>query len=321
MRLVQPFVKLIAQRPDAPARELARVAASDPEERLPISQAHALLDAVVKWSGDEDLGLKAGRAMTPGDAGALDFAMTSAATVREAIDLATRCARLLNDALEPRLELKGTRALVRLESRVVLPRQAADFQMSGIFGIHTRLWLADLTGLEIWFEHAAPPDPREYALTFGEARLRFAAPAYAFAFDATRLDAPLPSADPRLNELLRKHVQLTLDELPPAPSLTEQVRSWVAGELPHGDPSVVQAARKMHMSSRTLARRLADEGTNFKALLDDLRRRFAFRYLEDTQLSLSEVSFLLGFAEPAVFHRAFQRWSGQTPLEYRRALR
>jgi AraC-like DNA-binding protein len=73
------------------------------------------------------------------------------------------------------------------------------------------------------------------------------------------------------------------------------------------------------MNQRTLARRLQSEGTTFSALFDDLRRSLALRYLLRHDLRISEVVFMLGFSEVATFYRAFRRWTGQTPLEYRRS--
>jgi AraC-like DNA-binding protein len=73
------------------------------------------------------------------------------------------------------------------------------------------------------------------------------------------------------------------------------------------------------MNQRTLARRLQSEGTTFSALFDDLRRGLALRYLLRSDLRISEVVFLLGFSEVATFYRAFRRWTGQTPVEYRRS--
>ena len=80
-------------------------------------------------------------------------------------------------------------------------------------------------------------------------------------------------------------------------------------------------ARSLQMSPRTLGRRLQHEGTTFKHLLDDLRRRMALRYVDGQELGLSEIAFLLGFSQTAAFHRAFKRWTAQTPLEYRRQRR
>ena len=83
----------------------------------------------------------------------------------------------------------------------------------------------------------------------------------------------------------------------------------------------MRAAQLLQMSTRTLGRRLEQEGTTFSALLDDLRKRLALRYVATRDLGLSEIAFLLGFSQSGAFHRAFKRWTGHTPLEYRRGLR
>ena len=82
--------------------------------------------------------------------------------------------------------------------------------------------------------------------------------------------------------------------------------------------SAETVADHLRMSARTLSRRLADEGTSHKAILDELRADLARRYLEDAELAISEVAFLLGFSEPSAFHRAFKRWTGQTPSQFRK---
>jgi len=88
-------------------------------------------------------------------------------------------------------------------------------------------------------------------------------------------------------------------------------------ELQGGNPAAETIAEHLHMSVRTLARRLAEEDTSHKALLDELRSDLARRYLSDAGLAISEVAFLLGFSEPSAFHRAFKRWTGQTPRQFR----
>ena len=93
------------------------------------------------------------------------------------------------------------------------------------------------------------------------------------------------------------------------------------GELSRGRLTANQVAGQLRMSRRTLCRKLESEGTSFTALLADLRQRLALQYVGSHDLGLSEIAFLLGFSEAAAFHRAFKRWTGQTPLEYRRACR
>src|SRR4029077_7331782 len=114
---------------------------------------------------------------------------------------------------------------------------------------------------------------------------------------------PLQKADPKLHSVVCRHAEHLLAELPKAESLTEKVRVLIAQELPHVQPSVGHVARLLRMSSRTLGRRLEDEGTTFRSLLDELRRKLAVQYLASPHIALAEVAFLLGFSEVAAFHR------------------
>jgi AraC-like DNA-binding protein len=175
--------------------------------------------------------------------------------------------------------------------------------------------------VEVWFEHTEPADLSEYGQAFLGNKVMFGMPWNGFVFDAALLDQPMPGADDKLHVLIRKHADALLEELPRAQSFTQRVRELLLKELEGGNPSAVRIASALHMSGRTLTRRLEDEGTTFKDLLDDLRKSLSLRYVGSTDLGLSEIAFLLGFSQSAAFHRAFKRWTAQTPLEYRRARR
>ena len=291
-------------------------------DRVPVDVAHQALLFAVEQSGDADLGLKAARRLTLGDVGAIDYVVSSATTVRSAIEQTSRYARLINDVLNVKLELEGSVALVRLENRVALPRAAADFQLGGFFRNHVCDWLGSRFGeLTVWFTHDAPADLREYVRTFEPAKVRFSAPVLGFAFDRHILDLPLPHADPNLHAMLVPYADRILSALPAAPSVAANVRSLIGLQLADGGPDVARAASRLGMSLRTLARRLETEGTTFRELVDDVRRQLALEHVARRTASFSEISDQLGFSQVAAFHRAFRRWTGQTPLQYRRKAR
>jgi AraC-like DNA-binding protein len=317
-RLIQPFIQLLSTYPNIPAKLLEDLKKLDIDARFPIAETHELLRGAIALTGDEDIGLKAGRMMGMGDGGALDYAMSSAATFRQALDDASRYSRLVNDALEVKLELRDGRAFIRMESQTLLPRAAEDFMITAFYTNPCGHMLQRMPNVECWLQHGQPPSTEEYAKTFGSMPVRFAAPSSGFVLAQELLDTPLASADAKLHSLINKHAEQTLSEIPSTRSLTDKVRQLVAKELAHGHPTAAQVAHKLHTSPRTLARKLEAEGTTFTDLLDDLRRRLALQYLGSRDVALSELTFLLGFSHTAAFHRAFKRWTGQTPLEYRR---
>jgi AraC-like DNA-binding protein len=318
--MVRPYARLFRRYPKLPAVFSEPLEALDPDERIPIVPLLEGLRAAVQITGDEDLGLKAAREIALGDYGAIEFMVNSAPSLRVAIQLLGRYLPLINDALEFSLRVDGDSASVQLDSSVVLPRAAADFQSAAFYLATLRRGehMVD-PSYEAWFSHPRPDNVDEYQRTFAPGRLHFDAPWNGFVFDARRLDQPLTSADPQLHDVLRKYADVLLAELPKAESQTERVRALITQQLAEGEPSAERIARTLHMSRRTLARKLEQEGTSFKDLLDDTRRRTALRYVGGHDLSMTEIAFLLGFSQSAPFHRAFKRWTGQTPLEYRRA--
>lgn len=292
------------------------------ESRLPVGIAHQMLNAVVDLSGDPDIGLRAAEEWRHGDGGALDCAISSAATVRDALEAGMRYIALVNDAVMVRIETRGSDAFVRLDHHVPLPRAALDFEMGALFRAFTSIWASGVRpSLRVLIARAAPDDTRQYLRTFDGVPVEFSAPFSGFAFDAGCVDVRLVSAEFRLNEVIRRHADAMLQDLSSARNLTDRVRATLAAELGDGKPSAAHVARLFHMSPRTLERRLARLGTTFTLLLEDVRRQLAVRYVASGKAEPAEIALRLGFSHTTAFYRAFKRWTGETPLYYRRAHR
>jgi AraC-like DNA-binding protein len=148
--------------------------------------------------------------------------------------------------------------------------------------------------------------------------VRFGAERNAIALRLDDLDLPLYQADPGLRAILERHAEQLLDRVPRVALFSDRVRGLVAAELKDGAPTARALARKLAMSERTLRRRLEKEGTSFEHLLEGLRRALAERYLAQPTLSISDVAIMLGYSEESPFRRAFRRWHGMSPAEYRR---
>jgi AraC-like DNA-binding protein len=324
-RLSRPFLRVLRKHPNFPQQfldALSSMESLDLDERLPVASVHRTLEAVVQVTGDQQLGLKAARERTVGDSGAMDYAIASASDVRHALEAVCRYIRLVNDALDLHLDVGGPSVVLWFENHVPLPRPAMDFQIGGIFRALTAIWSAiPSSEVTVSFAHPAPDDASEYLLTFENVNVRFGESYFGFSFPAKHLDTPLKSADSLLHEVLRRHAEKTIAELPPVQHLSARVRSVIADNLSGGNPGIINVARRLRLSTRTLARKLEQEGTTFSALLDDIRRRLALRHVAARDLELSEIAFLLGFSQTTAFHRAFKRWTGETPLSYRKARR
>ena len=129
----------------------------------------------------------------------------------------------------------------------------------------------------------------------------------------------MPRADAALKGVLDRAATQLLERLPRRDTWTARVREILAAELARGAPTLEQIAYRLGVTERTLRRRLHDEGTSHKEVLAELRLSLAQRHLSERVLSVAEIAFLLGFAEPSAFHKAFRRWTGRAPADCRRA--
>jgi AraC-like DNA-binding protein len=299
---------------------IAALDALDPDDRIPIPVMLELLQGAVALTGDPDLGLKAAREVSIGDTGVLEHMVSAAPNVRAAVELVGRFVPLINEALQFSLRVEADEAIVRLDSLVALPRAAVDFQQGAFYvAARHRASLGATPVFDVLFTHARPEHIEEYERTFAPGRLRFGAAFNGFTFDRRHLELPLPAGDVTLHGVLREYAERVLADLPRSQGFTEKVRSIIVRDLAGGAASATRTAELLHVGRRTLTRKLRQEGTTFTELLDDVRRRAALQYVGRRDLPMAEIAFLLGFSEAAPFHRAFKRWNGQTPVEYRQA--
>ena len=323
-RLVQPFIEFASA--SAAYRDLVPEPfwSVDPEARVSLDAVHSMLEGAVERSRDDALGLKLGRRMCFGAGGLFDYGMRSAATLRDAMSFAERYVSLLADPLHVGFEITGTRAAIRLECESPWPRAAADFASSAWHKLHIAGQLPSAAHVECWFPHARPADIGPYERTFDGAVLRFDAPFRGFAFERGYERAPGPGAEPALHSMLRARLDSLMGQFARMRTMTTAVRRLVVQEIGREHALSESALAKrvataMRMSRRTLSRKLEREGTSFLAEADAVRREMALGYVLDRRLALTEVAFLLGFSHVESFHRAFKRWTGETPVAYRRA--
>lgn len=333
-RFVSPFVRALASYRGLPASGLARLRVLAAQDRVPLADAGRSLEGWVRHCRDESLGLRVGRTMQLGLGGPLDYAMCSAASVRQSMQVAMRYSRLYSDALLPKLELAGERAIIRLDSKIPWRRVVADFTVSTWYATHLKPRLElhlnsskehapCRLALECCFAHPKPADISEYERAFEGSTLRFDAGFYGFVLDAAVIDAPLLTADVALHATHVEHLELLyarLDASTPR-NIEARVRQALGSDLRCSFASADRVARALHMSRRTLARRLDEEGTTFSEVLDSHRRELGVRYVARSALTLAEISERLGFSQVQGFGRAFRRWTGRSPLEYRNAAR
>ncbi|MDF5729485.1 MAG: AraC family transcriptional regulator [Rhizonema sp. PD38] len=128
-------------------------------------------------------------------------------------------------------------------------------------------------------------------------------------------------SDPGLGRILDRYIEVLLAKLPQSGSFIDSVCREISRELRGGNLEVEAITKRLGFVSRTLQRKLKEAGTSYQELLDETRQSLSTHYLQEQHITVSEVAFLLGFSEASAFSRAFKRWTGTTPGEFRRTLK
>jgi AraC-like DNA-binding protein len=156
-------------------------------------------------------------------------------------------------------------------------------------------------------------DLREFERFFG-CPVEFGAPTTSIQISADALRLPLITADPKLLRVLRPYCDAAAKERNVKPgTLRSAVEAEVEKLLPDGKAKAENVAKVLALSLRTFARRLADEGTTYGDVVDQLRRSLATQYLKDPEMSLAQIAWLLGYEGSTSFNHAFKRWTGRSP--------
>jgi AraC-like DNA-binding protein len=321
LQVVKPFWSVLRRYPQFPSAALDQAEAVADDVRIPVALGQEFLRGAVAMTGEENLGLLAARATKLGTFDVLEYVASSAPTWRAAIETAFRYVHLVNEAADFRLEIVGDDVHIILHSTVALARAGIDFQ-SAAFHVSASRWVEPLPPeLQAWFTYPKPSDLAEHHATFRGAKLRFDAPWNGFVCKASRLPTKLPTTDLSLHSLLRDHAERLMAKLAPGNDLVEHVRAQLLSTLREGPCAAEDVAARLGVTRRTLTRRLRQQGTSFTEVLEDVRRQAAIHYLGDTEHTVEDIAFLLGFSESSAFVRAFKRWQGVAPMAFRRAQR
>jgi len=306
--------------PDAILEPLGvhRTTLSTPHGLIPAASFARALEDAARLTGDDCFGLHFGEQYHPKNAGPLTYVVLNSPTMAAAFENIARYLRVHNEAAEVSFDRDGRWAYLalRLDLPVEHCRQHAEFSLALGLGLIRLMVGSDWSPAEVRFAHTAPPSTGEHSRIFG-APIRFGCRANAFVIDAEMCDRHIPAADPRLYPIMVRYLDRILESMPREDSAITAVRKCIGEAMRSGEPTLRQTAERLIVGPRTLQRRLADCGVDFSELVTDTRRRFALQYLRDRRHTITEVAFLLGYSEVSAFNRAFKRWTGATPLEYR----
>jgi AraC-like DNA-binding protein len=290
------------------------------DNRISVISQMNFLDAVSKASGDDWIGLTLGEDFDLRQLGMLYYVGASSHRLGDALRRLVRYVRAGNEALVVRTQL-GKACRIGLTYAGV-PRHKDQHQME-FFAVALLRLCRQFVGqkiapLAVSFVHHRSGDLRRVTRLFGCA-VQFGADSDEISFDADVTEFPLVGDDPFLNELMLKNcedaIAVRASNVSPFRTVVENI---IAPLLPHAEAQAKTVAGRLGLSERTLARRLTAEGLRFGEILDDMRRDLATHYLDEPDLQISQIAWLLGFHQPSAFSHACRRWVGKSPLEYRR---
>lgn len=291
---------------------------SRPEVEVEVERFNALMDAIASELHDPFLGIHVAVRYQRGAYQMIEFACRNSPDVRTAFGHLVRFAALVNPAVA--FSFTETASTGALSHRFDgLGRHANEFTIALLFLLARQSTREAWTPDRVWFAHEAPADIDELVSLFGTDRIRFGEETNGFLIGRDVLDAPLTGADPALLRVLES--EMTRQAPPPdvstAPEIVADTERVVKMALALGAPRIENIAQSLGMSVRTLQRRLDDEKTSFQAVVEGVREGLARQHAQRGELSSPQMASALGYADVTSFLRAFKRWTGMSPQEFR----
>lgn len=290
-----------------------------PDGRLPFSAFTSIRQVLEKQLGPA-YGLKVAETMTEFKATVLAYLTANSKTLGDAFAVLCRYRSIAAEMEPPKLSIDGDYATLGCRYGKINVMMNASFLEAalGFWLIRGRYY----TGVEwdpIEVQLQGPiTDTSVYERVF-RCKVVNRSKETRLIFDRSLLDLPIKNPDPNLQQYLLPIAEEVLKNLPGNQSVKKLIQDKIFTSLESGRTSIEAIADQIHVSARTLQRRLEDEGTSFGELLDKTRHVAAVEYLKDPRISITETAFLLGFSDSSTFHRAFKRWTKQTPAQFRKA--
>jgi AraC-like DNA-binding protein len=322
IRMLWPFARLLGGTEDAVTMleswNVGLEEFGNPETRISHAVAMKALLTAIERHGDPLIGLRAGQIVDHGDFDVLEYAARAAPSFGEAMRVMSRYLRIMHEGVHISIEVDGHLAIWRTQiaSDVPVPPALNDFIIACSLAFSKRNVAVYEDPIEIRMMHARPDYADEVERRFG-AKVTYGATHNMIVMRRERLDVPMLRASPEMSKAFEHQARRTLEKLFDKDSLADRVRNEVAAQLRTGQANMGEAARRLAMGVATLRRKLEDDGTTFRDIVDELREELALAHLATRDVSVSEIAFLLGFSNVRAFGRAFRRWTGQSPSEFR----
>lgn len=274
-------------------------------------------------TGDHHLGLHIGEAFDLSAIGIVGYVLLNCETYGQVLEKLSQYTRLFSQGVV--IQHRDSDGWVQCDCEIVgnvknylldEPRHPIESTFAALMTATQQLTGNSLPAHAVWFQHPSPEDCSEHQRIF-QTLVQFSQPMNRIVFKSTCLDWSVRSANTNLLSVFELHAATMLKAQNQAHSYTQKVMQAITHHLQGEVPIIDAIARNLMISVRQLQRELQAENTSYQQLLDETRKELALRHLKNQETSIHDVAFLLGFSEPSAFHRAFKRWTGQTPRSYR----
>lgn len=299
---------------------------SAPESVVDREVYNAIIERAMEATGDPCLGLHMGEGLSLAASGLIGQITQTSATVKQALEYCCEFANLGCSELPMRMVKSGKYYKVYLQENDLWAQQSPRGYRNTAEGIlvFTLREFQTLTRKQhhpaaVHFPWSAGVALEEYRRIF-QAPLLFEQGEIALILHQAQVEQPIMTADFELLRILVAHAEQKSARLAQEAGFVNKVRQSMIQLVQPEFPTVEQVARHLNLSTRTLQRRLRTEGYTYQKLHNELRQEFAISYLKRPDLSISEVAYLLDYAETSAFSRAFKRWQGLAPQAWREEL-
>jgi AraC-like DNA-binding protein len=297
---------------------IASIEIPDARTRLPSALLDGAFERAAELIPDPAFALRAAECWHPSHLGPLGYAWLSSSSLRTALKRMARFTHIIGQRMFSRNSdepggLRFTYDHGRGDTQI--GHIMADFDLSLVVSMCRINYGPDLAPDAVTLRRPTPANVRPYEEFFG-CPVEFGASIDSLLLARHVADKPLPTSNHELATTFDAILSKQLVELGSGDLLT-RCKAWLLQELTSGEPSEIDLARAMGLSSRTLQRKLAERDMTYRSVLEAVRYDLAMRYLDDPNKTVTDITFLLGFSEQSAFTRAFKRWSGSAPTAYR----
>lgn len=291
---------------------------NDPLMRLPLATVTRMYRAAVEATGDPYFGLAVARIVNPSTMHALGHGLMASSTLADFCKRVQRYFGLVSQSAKVEIEARAEGVHFR---SVPLPDVCAETQdawLGMMYRLMAQLHAGDLVLVAVELAHPAPAGGDAPFVEFFGAPVRFDCRAATLVLPASVMNVPLQGACPELAQLNDNLAASYIAKLNRA-DVVANVRASIVELLPSGECSKTRVASALCMSPTTLQQRLLERGTSFHELMNEIRRELACSYLRQSRMAVTEITYLLGFTDVSNFTRAFKRWTGTSPTQFRSA--